>query len=104
MSSLGLSPAQITANRRQKLFVASSYLVQMAGAAAQLYASEHYWHQPYRTSKLTRQEWVQEVLDGHPERIRSELGVSLHVFSLLVHELRVFYGVGDSRKGIDVEE
>ncbi|KAH6901922.1 hypothetical protein BKA70DRAFT_1196613 [Coprinopsis sp. MPI-PUGE-AT-0042] len=76
----------------------------MAGAAAQLYASEHYWHQPYHTSKLTGREWVQEVLDGHPERIRSELGASIRVFLLLVYELRVFYGVGDSRRGIDVEE
>jgi hypothetical protein len=31
--------------------------------------------------------WVQELIDGHPDRIRHELGVPKHVFKQLVDEL-----------------
>ena len=44
--------------------------------------------EPYHTSILTGQGWVMELLDGHPERIRCELGVHRHVFLELIQELR----------------
>jgi hypothetical protein len=31
--------------------------------------------EPYHTSTLSGQEWVSELIVGHPERIRCELGV-----------------------------
>ena len=43
---------------------------------------------PYHTSKLSGAEWVQELMDGHPERIKTELGMRLHVFKNLVTTLR----------------
>jgi hypothetical protein len=43
---------------------------------------------PYYTSALTGEDWVMELLSGHPERIHHELGVRLHVFNALVSELR----------------
>jgi hypothetical protein len=43
---------------------------------------------PYHTSILTGEGWVRELLGGHPERIRCELGVHSHVFTALVLELR----------------
>ena len=43
---------------------------------------------PYHTSILTRQGWVTELLEGHPERIRNELGVHKTVFRILVAELQ----------------
>lgn len=42
----------------------------------------------YHTSVLTGEGWVLELLTGHPERIRCELGVHRHVFLELVAELR----------------
>ena len=30
---------------------------------------------PYHTSALSGEQWVQELLSGHPRRIRTELGV-----------------------------
>ena len=42
---------------------------------------------PYHMSVLTGQMWVQELLDGHPDRIRNELGVGKHIFALLVDKL-----------------
>ena len=44
--------------------------------------------QPYHTSILSGEAWVQELLHGHPRRIQTELGVHLHVFRELVFTLR----------------
>ena len=44
--------------------------------------------EPYHTSILTGEGWVTELLHGHPERIRCELGVHQHVFLELIQELR----------------
>ena len=46
--------------------------------------------EPYHTSILTGDAWVVELLTGHPERIRCELGIHRHVFLELIfvlHEL-----------------
>jgi hypothetical protein len=52
--------------------------------------------QPYHTSILTGGGWLIELLLGHPDRIRCELGVRKHVFEALVNELRSM-GYGDNR-------
>src|ERR1700733_3828137 len=52
--------------------------------------------EPYHTSALTGEAWVMELLAGHPNRIRCELGVSREVFVELVHELRQL-GHGNSK-------
>lgn len=82
--------------RRRQLIVAAAYAMQMLGVAITLYSSPFYWKQEYHTSKLSGAEWVQELLEGHPDRIWTELGVRLHVFVILVHELQVL-GLKDGR-------
>lgn len=62
----------------------------------------YYVKTPYHTSILSGQAWVQELLHGHPERIRTELGVHKHVFNALMLEL-VQMGHTDS-KNITLEE
>ena len=47
-----------------------------------------YIREPYHTSVLTGEAWVMELHSGHPERIRTALGVNLHVFSALISELQ----------------
>ena len=44
--------------------------------------------EPYHTSALTGEAWVVELLTGHPDRIRCELGVRHHVFAKLISDLR----------------
>ncbi|KAJ3726825.1 hypothetical protein C8R42DRAFT_534644, partial [Lentinula raphanica] len=61
-----------------------------------LYASTSYWNQPYHTSILSGQQWVNELITGHPERIHTELGVRLHVFVQLIVQLCQM-GYRDSR-------
>lgn len=57
---------------------------------------------PYHTSILTGQGWVEELLDGHPERIRCELGMHKETFLLLINEL---HQLGYSRsKYVSLEE
>jgi len=58
--------------------------------------------QPYHTSLLSGEAWVQELIHGHPKRIRSELGVQKHVFQELIFTLR-HLGHRDS-KYITLEE
>jgi hypothetical protein len=43
---------------------------------------------PYHTSALSGLDWVIALLEGHPERIRSELGVHKEVFKQLICHLQ----------------
>jgi hypothetical protein len=58
--------------------------------------------EPYHTSILTGEGWVMELLSGHRNRIRCELGVSHDVFAALISELRDM-GHGNS-KYVSLEE
>jgi len=46
-----------------------------------------YIKEPYHTSILSGEGWVQELLHGHPKRIRCEFGVTKDVFGHLIAEL-----------------
>jgi hypothetical protein len=43
--------------------------------------------QLYHTSILSSEGWVQELLHGHPERIRTELGMHKPAFRQMIFEL-----------------
>ena len=49
---------------------------------------QYYDKEPYHTSILRGQDWVQELLNGHPKWIHTELGVHKHIFIALIAELR----------------
>jgi hypothetical protein len=52
-----------------------------------LYASQWYWSQLYHTSALTGETWVKELIFGHPDQTKSELGMQVHVTLALIAEL-----------------
>lgn len=58
---------------------------------------------PYHTSALSGEAWVLELITGHPDRIRHNLGVSLDIFDDLLRVLRAG-GFVPSRNGVSVEE
>jgi hypothetical protein len=58
---------------------------------------------PYHTSALTGIQWVIELLEGHPERIRCELGVHKEVFEHLIKHLHSA-GLHSSRKTLIEEQ
>ena len=47
-----------------------------------------YVKQPYHTSILLGEGWVQELLNGHPKCIQCELGVTKDDFRQLIYELQ----------------
>ena len=61
-----------------------------------------YLRTPYHTSALSGAEWVHELLNGHLQRIRNELGVSRGTFTLLVKSMQAL-DVNSSRH-VSIEE
>lgn len=53
--------------------------------------------EPKHTSRLTGQLWLEELLTGHPERFREQLGLAHHVFRKLSQVLQERHGLRDSR-------
>ena len=66
---------------------AAGIVVNIVAAAAEIYSRPLYFKIPSHTSILTGEGWVQELLDGHPLRIKTELGRRRHVFRSLVQAL-----------------
>jgi hypothetical protein len=87
----------------QQWHQSAAAVIHLVQTAIALYTTSEYWSQPYHTSKLTGEEWVWELIRGHPDRIYTELSVQLYVFVALVVELRGM-GYGDSRNGVTLEE
>lgn len=75
----------------------------MVQLAVLLYASPLYWKQEYHTSALSGKAWLDELIVGHPNRIKTELGMRVHVFLALVAQLRLLAGLTDS-KHVTAEE
>ena len=60
-------------------------------------------HIPHHTSILTGKVWVLELMNGHPDCMKINFGVSLDMFSALVQVLE-HNRIMESRNGILVEE
>ncbi|KAI0725290.1 hypothetical protein C8Q72DRAFT_750720, partial [Fomitopsis betulina] len=60
---------------------------------------------PFNTSALTAsgRQWVEELLEGHPEQMHENLGVRPHVFRQLCQSLCELSGLHDTR-WVDIEE
>lgn len=52
----------------------------------------NYWRQPYHTSALSGQAWVEQLMQGHPDQIFHELGMCLHVFLSFSGNLQLHCG------------
>src|SRR6201990_742487 len=84
-------------------------LIHIAAAIVQLscdvvmdHFTSLYVRTPYHTSILSGAGWVQELLTGHPQRIRNELGVYRGTFTILVKAMQKA-GLQSSRH-VSVEE
>jgi hypothetical protein len=67
---------------------AAAAAVMAAGLVALEYARTYLDKTPYHDSALTGAGWVSELLEGHPKRIRKELGVHKKVFHTLIASLK----------------
>ena len=75
-------------HRRQRIIRYAALIVSIIMSATANILQSLYVREPYHTSALSGEAWLLELLCGHPNRIRTELGVSLEVFGNLVQELR----------------
>jgi hypothetical protein len=75
-------------HRRQRIIRYAALIVSIIVSATANILQSLYVREPYHTSALSGEAWLLELLCGHPNRICTELGVSLEVFSNLVQELR----------------
>jgi hypothetical protein len=90
-------PSMSRRDIQMRLLMAAAYFWHMVHLAVLLYASPLYWKQEYHTSALSGRAWLDELLVGHPDRIKTELGMRVHVFLALVAQLRLLTGLTDSR-------
>ena len=72
-------------------------------AAAALYANDHLLHDPYHTSSLSGQKWVEELIMGHPGRFKDQFGMNKVAFFKLLEKLVQKTPLKDSRH-VNVEE
>jgi len=94
--------AQQQVQQRLRQYVALFISIILSATTA-LMQSVYTTREPYRTSILTGEGWVMELLSGHPECIHCELGVHHHVFEALILDLREM-GYDNSRCGVSLEE
>ena len=97
-------PSDRRALLHQQVLTATTYFLHFIGIAATLYQQASYWQQPYHTSALSGEAWVNELIHGHPDRIFNELGMQLHVFMSFCAHLQLICGFTTSRNGVKVEE
>ncbi|KAF7367159.1 Transposon en spm sub-class [Mycena sanguinolenta] len=93
-------PTALARHRRRRTLLALlfAHLLQLIAYAALVYQEliDPPDPIPYHTSILSGQGWVDELYNGHPNRINTEFGVRRHIFNILIAELR-WLGYGQSR-------
>ena len=82
--------------RQQRIIHYAALIVSIIITTTANILQNMYIREPYHTSVLSGEAWVLELLCGHPDRIRTELGVSLEVFNDLIQELH-HLGYNNSR-------
>ena len=77
-----IPPSSSSSERHHFAAVAALFFINTIGCAAQTLTAHFYDKTPYHTSALTGCAWVQELITGHPNRIKSKLGMTSFKCSL----------------------
>lgn len=85
---LWLSLHDMPADRNQRRR-AAALVVNIVATSGFLYAQPLFDKTSYHTSALTGEAWVQELISGHPDRMKTELGLRVPVFHRLVEVLKL---------------
>jgi uncharacterized protein YceK len=75
-------------NTRRRVALIIGAITIMAGCATVLAYASHFEKVTQHMSALSRQQWVDELRGGHPERFKNEMGMSKHVFNKLLKMLK----------------
>jgi hypothetical protein len=100
--TVAMDPSQATRNLYRTMLVAITLQLSFLLPTLTRLIYRYHMKEPYHTSILSGHAWVQELLHGHSECIRTELGVHKEVFHALIQELQSM-GHGDS-KYVTLEE
>lgn len=92
-----LRRSDIPLRRRRAIATAAIIIVLSTALAAIESTWNHIYPEPYHTCILTGRAWVQELLDGHRDRMRDSLGTRPSVFLSLESELIRLGGLQPSR-------
>ena len=79
------------------LVAAASFLFLAASRDAALLYSTRFDHTPVHTSRLSGQQWLDKLVNGHPQRFYNEMGLHKHVFKKLIRVLGMNVGLVDTR-------
>ena len=75
------------------LVASAGFLFLVASREATLLYSSCFNRVPVHTSRLTGQNWIDELRDGHDRRFYNEIGLRKHVFTRLVSVLERDTGI-----------
>jgi len=76
---------------------AAALIAAVAGGSVVNYMAPHIIKTPMYDSALTGEDWLREILNGHPSRFHDNLGVSKYAFLKLVRELQMYAGLRHSK-------
>ena len=86
------------------LVAAAGFLFLATSRDAALLYSTRFNCVPVHTSRLSGQQWLDELIDGHNRRFHNEMGIRKHVFMRLVRMLRRDTGLVDTRHVLAEEQ
>jgi hypothetical protein len=96
-------PSQSLERRRRALVATVATIVVATAAAVRTISYKRYFPEEYHTSKLSGSEWMDELLNGHSDRLFHNCGMRQHVFHKLKAELQKSGGL-KPRRHVDVDE
>lgn len=67
------NPEELRSSLVKRVLTSTAYFLNIIGIAATLYQTPSYWTQPYHTSALSGQSWVNELIHGHLEQYTMSL-------------------------------
>lgn len=88
MNIILLSQSHMQNQCLRAIIMAAGVFICTLVSGAIVFAKPLFDKTPYHTSILTGEGWVLKLLNGHPKRIHTELGVHRHVFRRLVYALQ----------------
>jgi hypothetical protein len=91
-----MHPAQAAMHLHRSIIFAITLQLSLLLLTLMRLILRYHMKEPYHTSILSGYAWLHELLHGHPEHIRTELGVHKEVFHTLIERLRSM-GHGDTR-------
>jgi hypothetical protein len=92
-----MTPAEELLLHLVNLVAAASFLFLATSRDAALLYLTRFNRVPVHTSRLSGQQWLNELVDGHDRRFYNEMGLRKHVFKKLICVLGTDAGLVDTR-------